>query len=193
MKIGTLIIQDHQFFFECPFENMGVVPCVVRQRIDATHAGWNAGCFDFSKSTPVHCEDGSRGYVPEDSVPVKNPHWSVVAMVRLAQDIHKKTVASDDPSAFARLAAESAAGFRQWDGREKANWRRDLLILAECGRWEAANASSSQRFLDAEKNGIVKENSATKSKDKEMTTADLGAKQLSTRIARLSKKYFSVK
>jgi len=102
-------------------------------------------------------------------------------MVRLAQDIHKKIMASDDPSAFARLAAESAAGFRQFDGRGK-DWKRDLLILAECGRWEAVNASSAERFLDAEKNGIVKNRDAM-----------LGAKELSTRIARLKKMYFSVK
>ena len=181
MKIGTIIIQERQFFFEGPFEKPGVVPCVVRQRIDATQAYWGAGCFDFSKSATVYVEEGSRGYVPEDSVPVKNPHWSVVAMVRLAQDIHKKTMASDDPSAFARLAAESASGFRQFDGRNK-DWTRDLLILAECGRWEGVNASSAQKFLDAEKNGIVKN-----------TDALLGAKELSTRIARLRKKYFSVK
>jgi len=181
MKIGTLIIQDHQFFFEGPFENPGVVPCVVRQRIDATRARWGVGCFDFSKSIPVYSEEGSQGYVPEESIPVKNPHWSVVAMVRLSQDIHKKIVASDDPSAFAKLAAESASGFRQFDARGK-DWNRDLLILAQCGAWEAANVSIAERFLDAEQNGIVKNKDAI-----------LGAKELSTRIARLKKKYFAVK
>lgn len=178
MKIVRLdLFSDIEIFFEKPL-TLGVVPSVAIQSLPEDRRFVSAGMLDISKLKTAETAN-VRDFNLDRTTEITSAHWSLYAMVRLIQDHYKKMLNSSDPSAIARLAAESAPAFREFDGRN-ADWKRDMLILSLTREWEDGKATQAEMFAHAEANNVIA-----------IADAVNGSKWLATRIARLRKKYAS--